>query len=51
MKNIKGILCRISPLILSCLTLVLTLNANSTNCFVMYQPQKPAKLDAFKKVK
>ncbi|MEE1076601.1 MAG: cyclic lactone autoinducer peptide [Acutalibacteraceae bacterium] len=51
LKHIKEILCRVSPLILSCFTLVLTLNANSTNCFVMHQPKTPAKLDAFKKIK
>ncbi|MBQ1992192.1 MAG: cyclic lactone autoinducer peptide, partial [Clostridia bacterium] len=29
----------------------LTLNANSTNCFIMHQPKAPVKLDAFKRVK
>lgn len=51
MKNIRGILCRISPWIVSCFALVLTLNANSANCFVMHQPKTPAKLNAFKKIK
>ena len=37
-------------MIVSCLALVLTFNANSTNCFVMHQPKTPAKLDAFKKL-
>lgn len=51
MKNIRGILCKISPLIVSCFALILTLNANSANCFVMHQPKTPAKLNAFKKIK
>ncbi|WP_417142066.1 AgrD family cyclic lactone autoinducer peptide [Ruminococcus sp.] len=27
------------------------MNANTSTCFVMYQPKAPTKLDAFKKIK
>lgn len=51
MKIIKTIICKISPAIIACLTLALSINANTSTCFVMYQPKTPAKLDEFKKIK
>lgn len=51
MKKIKNIILKISPAIIACLTLALSINANSSTCFVMYQPKVPAKLDKFKKIK
>ena len=51
MKTIKTIICKISPAIIACFTLALSINANSSTCFVMYQPKAPAKLDEYKKIK
>ena len=51
MKTIKTIICKISPAIIACSTLEITINANTSTCFVMYQPKAPTKLDAFKKIK
>ena len=51
MKIIKTIICKISPAIIACLTLALSINANTSTCFVMYQPKTPAKLYEFKKIK
>lgn len=51
MKTIKTIICKISPAIIACFTLALSINANTSTCFVMYQPKAPTKLDAFKKIK
>lgn len=35
----------------NCLTSALKANANSTGCFVVYQPKAPKALNAFKKIK
>ena len=51
MKTIKTIICKISPAIIACFALALSINANTSTCFVMYQPKAPTKLDAFKKIK
>lgn len=51
MKTIKTIICKISPAIIACFTLALSINANSSTCFVMYQPKALAKLDEYKKIK
>lgn len=51
MKTIKTIICKISPAIIACFTLALSINANSSTCFVMYQPKAPTKLDEYKKIK
>ena len=51
MKKIKNLIRKISPAIIACFTLALSINANSSTCFFMYQPQVPAKLDKFKKIK
>ena len=51
MKTIKTIICKIPPAIIACFTLALSINANTSTCFVMYQPKAPTKLDAFKKIK
>lgn len=51
MKTIKTIICKISPAIIACFTLALSINANTSTCFVMYQPKAPTKLDEFKKIK
>lgn len=50
MKKIKNFICKISPAIIASFTLALSINANSSTCF-MYQPKAPAKLDKFKKIK
>ncbi len=51
MKKIKNFICKISPAIVASFTLALSINANSSTCFFMYQPKAPAKLDKFKKDK
>ena len=51
MKTIKTIICKISPAIIACFTLALSINANTSTCFVMSPPTAPTKLDAFKKIK
>ena len=51
MKKIKNFICKISPAIIASFTLALSINANTSTCFVMYQPKAPTKLDAFKKIK
>lgn len=51
MKIIKTIICKISPAIIACFTLALSINANTSTCFVMHQPKAPTKLDEFKKIK
>lgn len=44
----KKILSRISPIIVSCLTLVLTISANSNSCYILNQPEEPKSIDRFK---
>lgn len=51
MKKIKNLIRKISPAIVACFTLALSIKANSSTCFFMYQPKVPAKLDKFKKIK
>ena len=51
MKKIKTIILKISPAIIACFTFALSINANTSTCFVMYQPKAPAKIDEFKKIK
>lgn len=51
MKKIKTMIKNFCPTIIACLTLVLTVNANTATCFVMYQPPVPDKIARFKKIK
>lgn len=51
MKNQNIFTSKIAKLAVSCLTLVLTLSANSSGCFVVYQPKTPEKLNSFKRIK
>ena len=51
MKNLKTVVKKMSPVIATCLTFILTLHANSSGCFIVYQPKVPKSLDNFKKVK
>lgn len=39
---------KISPAIVGCLTLVLTLNANSASCFILNEPKEPKSAEKFK---
>lgn len=48
MKKIKTILCKVSPLITCCLTLILAINANSASCFIINQPTEPQSIKRFK---
>lgn len=51
MKNLNIFTSKIAKLAVSCLTLVLTLSANSSGCFVVYQPEMPEKIKSFKRIK
>lgn len=49
MKNEKKISKSLKNGIKSCLSMALNLNANSSGCYVIYQPKVPKSLDKFKK--
>ena len=51
MKKAKQILLKFAPAITACMAIVLTLNANSSACFVFNQPEPPKGLDEFKHIK
>lgn len=51
MKKIKSLLVKISPALVSCLTLTLMINANSSSCFLINEPKEPRAIDKFKKFK
>lgn len=51
MKKIKQFLAKFAPAITACMAIVLTLNANSSACFVFNQPEPPKGLDEFKRIK
>lgn len=48
MKKFKNVLKKISPAIVGCLTLVLTINANTASCFILNEPQEPKEIEKFK---
>lgn len=51
MKKLKKIIEKISPVVVGCLTLVLTLNANSASCFILNEPVEPKSISKFKMFK
>ncbi len=51
MEMTKKMLFKICPAVVGFFTLVLTLQANSSGCFIVHQPKVPAKLDEFKKIR
>ncbi|WP_448918941.1 cyclic lactone autoinducer peptide [Eubacterium sp.] len=48
MKKIKNLMKKISPAIVGCLTLVLTINANTASCFILNEPKEPKSIEKFK---
>lgn len=48
MKKVSSILAKLAPAITACLTLVLTISANSNSCIFMNEPKAPNSLDKFK---
>lgn len=48
MKKFKNIIKKISPAIVGCLTLVLTINANTASCFILNEPKEPKTIEKFK---
>ncbi len=48
---LRTFLTRIAPSAIAMLTLVLTVNSNSSGCFIIHQPKAPKALDEFKKIK
>ncbi len=51
MKKIKSLLKKFSPIMVSCLTMVLAINANTASCFLINEPQEPSSIENFKKFK
>lgn len=51
MKKVWQILKKFAPAITACLTLVLTINANSSVCYFFNQPEPPKGLDDFKRIR
>lgn len=48
MKKTNRILKKIAPAIVGCLTLVLSINANSASCYIINQPKEPKAISKFK---
>ena len=51
MKKVKQIFLKFAPAITACMAIVLTINANSSACYVFNQPEPPKGLDEFKRIK
>lgn len=49
MKKVKMFLNKIAPAFVACMTLVLTVSANSSSCAFLNEPKEPAALKKFKK--
>lgn len=48
MKTMKKILVKFSPMIVSCLTIMLAISANSASCYMINQPKEPKSIERFK---
>lgn len=48
MKKINKILKKFIPVVVGCLTLVLSINANTASCFIINQPKEPETINKFK---
>lgn len=48
MKKTKKVIEKILPVVVGCLTLVLTLNANSASCFILNEPKEPKSINRYK---
>lgn len=51
MKKVWQSFKKIAPAIMACLTVVLTVSANSSTCFCFNQPEPPKGLDEFRHIK
>ncbi len=51
MKNAMKFLAKITPALTACMTVVLTISANSSSCFIFNEPKAPKGLDNFKRIK
>ena len=47
----KKLMKKISPITVACLTLVLTINANTASCFILNEPKEPNGIEKFKHFK
>lgn len=47
--KITNLVKKVIPALLSCLSLILTIDANSTGCVYLNQPKEPKDIYAFKK--
>lgn len=51
MSKLKMMIQKFIPGIIACLTLVLSINANTASCGVFHQPEEPKAMDKFKMFK
>ncbi len=51
MKKITSMLTKILPAMTACAAFILTVNANSSTCFIFGQPKAPKGLDEFRRLK
>lgn len=49
MKKFLSWTTKIMPAFVACLTLVLTVSANSSSCYLINQPEEPKSISKFKK--
>ena len=51
MKKLTKYASKVFPVFVACLTLVLTISANSASCYYLHQSEEPKSIDRFKKFK
>jgi len=49
MKKLASVAKKFAPALITCLTLVLTINANSSSCYILNQPKEPKTINRFKR--
>lgn len=51
MKKVTKLANKVLPVFVACLTMVLTISANSSSCFYLHQEEEPKSIDKFKRFK
>lgn len=51
MKKSMNFIKKLSTVVVTCLTLVLTINANTASCFILNEPEEPKNIEKFKMFK
>lgn len=51
MKKLTKYANKVFPVFVACLTMVLTISANSASCYYLHQSEEPKSIDRFKKFK